>query len=383
MARRRSGTRSTQRRTSSKASRQVGYAVVGLGHFAQESILPAFTHARGNSRLVALVSGDPRKARALGTKYKVPVFGYEQFEECLALPEVDAVYIALPNSMHAEYAVRAARAGAHVLCEKPLATTEEECREMIRACAENDVRLMTAYRLHFEQANLQAVKAVREGKLGEVKLFTSTFSFQLRTPNIRAEADKGGGVLWDIGVYCVNAARYLFRSEPIEVFAFCDWSGDPRFLETEEAASVVMRFPEGKLAAFNVSFGAEAVATYRLVGTEGELHLENAYEVKGPIHWTLKRQGKTRRGKAPSRDQLAPELITFSDCILEGREPEPDGWEGLADVRIISALYESAVSRRPVQLEPLARTRRPTPDQEQRHPPTRTPELVLVQAPSH
>ncbi|ADO68013.1 Gfo/Idh/MocA family protein [Stigmatella aurantiaca] len=382
MAQRQRGKQGTRRRTGAKAKRQVGYAVVGLGHFAQESVLPAFAHARGNSRLVALVSGDAKKARVLGKKHGVPVFGYEQFEECLALPEVEAVYIVLPNTMHAEYAVRAARAGAHVLCEKPLATTEAECREMIGACEESDVRLMTAYRLHFEKANLQAVKAVREGKLGEPRLFSSTFCFQLKTPNIRAEADKGGGVLWDIGVYCVNAARYLFRAEPVEVFAFYDRSGDARFTETEEAASVVMRFPEGKLAAFNVSFGAEAVATYRLVGTQGELHLENAYEAKGPIHWTLKSRGKTRRGKAPSRDQLAAELVTFSDCILQGKDPEPDGWEGLADVRIVSALYESARTGKPVKLEPIERKRRPTPEQEVGRPPAKTPELIHVQAPA-
>jgi predicted dehydrogenase len=312
----------------------------------------------------------------------VPVFGYERYEECLALPEVEAVYIVLPNTLHAEYAVRAARAGVHVLCEKPLATTEAECREMIRAAEESDVRLMTAYRLHFEEANLRAVEAVREGKLGAPRLFTSTFSFQVNAPNIRIERDKGGGVLWDIGVYCVNAARYLFRAEPVEVFAFCDKGQDPRFTETEEAASVVMRFPEGRLAAFNVSFGAEGVATYQLVGTEGTLKVDNAYEYKGEARWELTAEGKARKGKVRERDQIAPELLAFSDCILEGREPEPDGWEGLADVRIISALYESARTGRPVRLEPLERPRRPTKEQELHCPPSEGAELVNAEAPS-
>jgi glucose-fructose oxidoreductase len=367
---------------SKKAERQVGYAVVGLGHFAQDAILPAFEHAKENSRLVALVSGDPEKARELGERYGVPVFSYERFEECLALPEVEAVYIAVPNSLHSEYAVRSAKAGVHVLCEKPLATTEAECREMIRACEESDVRLMTAYRLHFEQANLTAIEAVREGKIGDPRLFTSTFSFQVKAPNIRLERDKGGGVLWDIGVYCVNAARYLFRAEPVEAFALCDKSEDPRFTETEEAASVVLRFPEGKLAAFNVSFGAEAVATYQLVGTEGTLKLDNAYEYKGEIRWELTSHGKTRKGKVQERDQLAPELLTFSDCILEGRTPEPDGWEGLADVRVITALYESARTGQAVKLKPFERPRRPTKEQEEHRPPSETPELINVEAPS-
>ncbi|WP_224368592.1 Gfo/Idh/MocA family protein [Hyalangium versicolor] len=372
----------TRKRRKKKATRQVGYAVVGLGHFAQDAILPAFEHAQENSRLVALVSGDPEKARELGERHGVPVFGYDRLEECLAMPEVEAVYIAVPNTLHAEYAVRAARAGVHVLCEKPLAITEEQCREMIRACEENDVRLMTAYRLHFEQANLTAVEAVREGKIGDPRLFTSTFTFQINAPNIRLERDKGGGVLWDIGVYCVNAARYLFRAEPVEVFAFCDKSEDPRFAEVEEAASVVMRFPEGKLAAFNVSFGAEAVATYQLVGTQGTLKLDNAYEYKGDIRWELMSEGKTRKGKVTQRDQIAPELLTFSDCILEGQEPEPNGWEGLADVRIISALYESSRTGQPVKLEPFEKPQRPTMEQEERRPAADTPEIINAEAPS-
>ncbi|WP_224240441.1 Gfo/Idh/MocA family protein [Hyalangium gracile] len=371
-----------RKRRTKKATRQVGYAVVGLGHFAQDAILPAFEHAKDNSKLVALVSGDPEKARELGERHGVPVFDYDRLEECLALPEVEAVYIAVPNARHAEFAVRAAKAGVHVLCEKPLAITVEQCREMIRACEESDVRLMTAYRLHFEQANLTAVEAVREGKIGDPRMFTSTFTFQINAPNIRLERDKGGGVLWDIGVYCVNAARYLFRAEPVEVFAFCDKGKDARFTEVEEAASVVMRFPEGKLAAFNVSFGSEAVATYQVVGTEGTLKLDNAYEYKGDIRWELMSEGKTRKGKVPPRDQIAPELLAFSDCVIEGQEPEPNGWEGLADVRIISALYESARTGQPVRLEPFEKPRRPTKEQEEHRPAGDTPELINVEAPS-
>jgi glucose-fructose oxidoreductase len=150
----------------------------------------------------------------------------------------------------------------------------------------------------------------------------------------------------------------------------------------EEAASVVMRFPEGKVAAFNVSFGAEAVATYQLVGTQGTLKVDNAYEYKGELRWELTSEEKTRKGKVSERDQIAPELLSFSDCIIEGREPEPDGWEGLADVRIITALYESARMGRPVKLEPFEKPRRPTKEQEEHRPASETPELVNVEAPS-
>ncbi|HEX8821510.1 MAG TPA: Gfo/Idh/MocA family oxidoreductase [Archangium sp.] len=363
-----------------KKARKVGYAVVGLGHFAQDAILPAFKNAKKNSQLVALVSGDAQKHRVLGKRYKVPVFGYDQLDQCLAMPEVDAVYIALPNSLHAEYAVRAARAGAHVLCEKPMALDENQCMEMIRAAEDSDVKLMTAYRLHFESANLAAMEAVRKGKIGEPRLFSSSFSFQIQAPNIRVDADTGGGVAWDIGVYCVNAARYLFRSEPEEVFAFRAKGKDERFAETEEAVSAVLRFPDDRLASFNVSFGAAPTSTYQLVGTKGSVRLENAYEYKGKMTFELQTKG-TKKRTLPARDQIAPELTYFSDCILNDREVEPSGWEGLADVRIIRAIYASAESGRPVRLEPFEKRQRPTQEQEQRRPPVKPPEPVNATSP--
>jgi glucose-fructose oxidoreductase len=363
-----------------KTSRKIGYAVVGLGHFAQDAILPAFKNAKKNSRLVALVSGDPTKHRVIGKRYKVPVYGYDQFEECLASPDVDAVYIALPNSMHAEYTVRAARAGAHVLCEKPMALDENQCMEMIRAAEDSDVKLMTAYRLHFESANLAAMEAVRKGKIGEPRIFSSSFSFQIQGPNIRIDREAGGGVAWDIGVYCVNAARYLFRSEPEEVFAFRVKGKDERFAETEEAVSAVLRFPEDRLASFNVSFGAAPTSTYQLVGTKGSLRLENAYDYKGKMTLELQTKG-TKKRTLPERDQIGPEISYFSDCILNDREVEPSGWEGLADVRIIRAIYESADSGRAVRLEPFEKRRRPTEEQEQRRPPVQPPEPVNAAPP--
>lgn len=349
----------------SRETRKVGYAVVGLGHFAQQAMLPAFAHAERNSRLAALVTGDREKARKLGRQYGVPVYSYEQLEECIAQPEVDAVYIATPNTTHAEFAVRAARAGAHVLCEKPLATTEAECRRMIGACEDSDVKLMVAYRLHFEEGNLRLVEAIEKGRIGEPRFFNSTFSFQVKAPNIRLEAQAGGGVLWDIGVYCVNAARYLFRAEPVEVFAFKAKGHEARFAETEEAVAAVMRFPDERLASFTVSFGAASTGAYSVVGTEGEVRLENAYSYQDEIHWKVRpEKGRGSEGTVPPRDQLAPELLYFSDCILRDVHPEPDGWEGLADVRIISALYTSAEKGRPVRIKPVEQRKRPTRAQE-------------------
>ena len=165
-------------------STTIRYAVVGLGYISQNAVLPAFAHARRNSRLAALVSDDPVKLKTLSKKYHVKgTYSYDQYDDCLR--HVDAVYIALPNSMHAEYTIRAANAGVHVLCEKPMAVTVDECQRMIDACDEASVKLMIAYRLHFEQINLTAIDLVRRGRIGDPKFFNSSFSMQVRPGDIR------------------------------------------------------------------------------------------------------------------------------------------------------------------------------------------------------
>src|SRR5436190_6184841 len=165
------------------AERRVRYAVVGLGYSTQIATLPAFANARRNSELVALVSDDPEKLELLGKKYRVEnLYPYEAFAECLR--NVDAVYIGLPNHLHAEYTEAAAAAGVHVLCEKPLAVTEEQCERMVVACDAAGVWLMTAYRLHFEHANLRAIELAQSGELGELRFFEAGFSMQVREDNI-------------------------------------------------------------------------------------------------------------------------------------------------------------------------------------------------------
>ena len=153
-------------------------------------------HAARNSVLAALVSDDSEKLRQLGRRYGIKLtYPYEKYDDCLRSGDFDAVYIALPNSMHAEYSIRAARAGVHVLCEKPMTVTERECQARIRAAKKHKVKLMIAYRLHFEQANLKAIEIVKSGKLGELRFFSSAFGLQVREGNIRTDADLGGGTL--------------------------------------------------------------------------------------------------------------------------------------------------------------------------------------------
>jgi len=359
--------------------RLIRYAVVGLGHIAQVAVLPAFGNARRNSKLAALVSGDPLKREKLGKKYDVEhSYAYEQYDECLA-SGIDAVYIALPNSMHCEYAVRAARAGKHVLVEKPMALTEDECERMMRAAREAGVKLMVAYRLHFERANLEAGEVARSGRIGEPRLFNSTFCTPVVPGNIRVRRDTGGGVLYDIGIYCINAARALFRDEPNEVHATAAGAiGD-----VEESVSAVLRFSSERLASFTCSFGATKVSEYRLVGTKGELAVDPAYEYAKPLEHRLSLEGNlVSERRFAKRDQFAPELLYFSDCVLQNRDPEPSAEEGLADVRVIRALYQSIESGQPVELAPFERRERPSLEQEIRRPPIEKPQVIHAQAPS-
>jgi glucose-fructose oxidoreductase len=366
--------------------RRVRYAVVGLGHIAQVAVLPAFAHARKNSELVALCSDDAEKLGKVGRKYQVEHrFGYERFEEGLAESGADAVYIALPNHLHREYAERAAAAGVHVLTEKPMAVTEDDCRAMIDACDRHGVKLMVAYRLHFEEANLRAVELVQSGRLGEVRLFNSVFTMTVKEGDIRLNPRaEGGGTLYDIGIYCINAARYLFEAEPEEVTAFTARGDDPRFSAdgVDEMTSAVLRFPGDRLAAFTTSFGAADVARLQVVGTKGDLVMDPAYEYAEALSHRITIGEKTTQRKFARRDQFAPELLYFSECIMTGEDPEPSGREGLADVRIIRALYQSADRGEPVALAPFDKRERPTLEQEIRRPPVQKPELVRTSAPS-
>ncbi len=319
---------------------KIRYGVVGLGHIAQVAVLPAFAHAE-NSELTALVSDDPEKLEKLGRKYRVKArFSYQQYDECLRSGMLDAVYIALPNHLHREYTERAARAGVHVLCEKPMAVTEEDCLAMIRVTEENGVKLMVAYRLHFEEANLKAIELVQQGRLGEPRLFDSVFTMTVKEGDIRLNPrELGGGTLYDIGVYCINAVRNLFGAEPMEVVAFSANCGDARFVDCEETTSAILRFPgRERLAMFTCSFGAADVSSYRVVGSRGDLVMDPAYEYAEELKQRVTIDGRTRERTFPRRDQFAPELVAFSECILTGAAPEPSGWEGFADVRVVRSL---------------------------------------------
>jgi predicted dehydrogenase len=378
----------TKRRTRNAKERNdeagtVRYAVVGLGWIAQSAVLPAFAGARRNSKLEALVSDDDTKLKALGGKYGVEKrYSYDEFDRCLADSDLDAVFIALPNTMHRTYTEAAARAGKHVLCEKPMAMTEQDCRSMIDSCKSADVRLMIAYRLHFEKANLAAAELVQSGRIGEPRIFDSVFVNDVEAGNLRLRAGEGGP-LYDIGTYCVNAARSLFRAEPVEVSAWHERrSGDPRFADVPEITAGRLRFPDDRIASFVCSFGGSSASQYQVVGTKGVLCVDPAYSIGDDLVHSLTIKGKTTTRTFPGRDQFAAELLAFSDCVLDGSEPEPSGEEGLADVRVLEALDESAKNGgRTVKLSPFKRSRYPGMEQERSRPKGRKARLVHAEDP--
>jgi predicted dehydrogenase len=335
---------------------KIRYAVVGLGHIAQVAVLPAFKHARSNSRLVALISGDAEKLKRIGDKYNIlKRYLYSEIEECFKQAEVDAIYIATPNPYHRLITETAAKYGIHVLCEKPLAVTTEDCLSMIRVAKKMKIELMVAYRHHFGPANMRFIKEAHSKRIGDLKIFNSTFTFPIKDQhNIRLEdTHNGGGPLYDIGVYCINSARSLFKTEPLQVFAMAGNTKDTRFKKIDEVISCILKFSEGRMATFSVSFGAFASADIDLIGTRGRLKLEHAYQYNHSITLKIYEDGKITSRKYPKENQFASEIIYFSDCIHHNKKSETSGEEGMADIKIIEALLLSLDLGSPINLEEI------------------------------
>ncbi|AGS26514.1 Gfo/Idh/MocA family protein [Rhizobium etli] len=355
----------------------IRYAVVGAGWISQEAFLPAVPQT-GNSRVTAIISGNREGATQLAAFFAIDhVCDYRDFDALLRQDVVDAVYIAVPNPMHHDFAVRAANAGKHVMVEKPIATSEKEAIAMIDAAARNDVLLMTSYRLHNEPATLTALDILRARKIGEPLAFSASFGFQSQTGNHRLKSEFWGGPLQDIGIYCINAARHVFEAEPVEVFAMAARpQNDQRFTEVDASIAVTLRFPQNRLAQFFCSFGVFDVDTYRIAGTEGELIVENGFRFDTPSRLIVKTKRNIDNISYGIHDQFAGQIQYFSQCILTGTRPEPDGEEGLADLKVLIAIEQSMRAGAP---QPVSNPTRPGhPDLSMvRRLPTTTRRLLL------
>ncbi len=341
------------------SGKKVRYAVVGLGDITQEAMLPGVAHT-GNSELAAFVTDDPEKARALGKSYGVSdSYSYAQFDEMLRSGTVDAIYLATPNWRHAEFAVPALRAGIHVLAEKPLEVSTAKCREILEAQKASTAKLMVAYRLHFEPATLAAIEAVRSGELGELILFSSAFTQMVDPAGHRAKHGDDAGPLLDMGPYPVNAARYMFGDEPTEVASAVGTRHPEAGLgDFDDTVAVTLRFPGGRLAQFVLSYYGNTLDTYVVVGTKGSLQLNPGFMYGKPLEHQMV-VGESKSAKSfKNTDHFGGELKYFSDCILNGIDPEPDGEEGYADVRVIEGILAALRSGKPQALEPFTRSKR-------------------------
>ena len=333
--------------------RKVGYAIIGLGRIADHFMRASRTCE--HSRVTALVSGHRDKAERIAAEYGVPrenIYSYEDFDRIATNKAVDAVYVALPNSMHAEYTIRSAKAGKHVLCEKPMAISIAECEQMIAACKSAKVKLMIAYRLHFEPTTLKALEIVRSGKLGSLQTMQGANGFNIGVGEWRYNKKlAGGGAIFDVGVYCINAHRMFSGEEPVGVKA--DFStpqkDDPRFKEVEENSSWILRFPSGILASAASTYGSQMPGYYKLHGTKGWLQMDG-YNYDGQ-HLTAHYPAEEKGAPGISIDILSQEKDPmqfvrqadhFSDCILNNKTPQAPGEEGLADTRVIDSIYKAA-----------------------------------------
>ncbi len=342
---------------------KVRYAIVGAGWISQEAFMPAVPQT-DNSVMTAIVSGSPDNAAKLAEFYGIEhIYAYDEYDAALAAGTFDAVYVALPNSMHADYSIRALKRGIHAMVEKPLAINEAECEAMIAAGEEGGALLMTAYRLHCEPGTVEAIRLVREGAIGTPRYFSSDFSFVAPAGNHRLLAEHWGGPFQDLGVYCVNACRHLFGAEPVEARAMKVHGNDPRFAEVEQNMTAVLRFPDDSIAKFTVSFDAAGIDTYRIMGTEGEIEMRPGLRFETPTHMILRQNDKIIREETfADIDHFGAQTAYFSDCIKSGTQPEPDGAEGLADVRVLRAIEAAAETGQPQKIDSPPRLSHPSAD---------------------
>lgn len=343
-------------------SRRIGYAVVGLGHLALEEILPALSSCK-KSKLAALVSGSPEKLKKVAAQYGIAqenCYSYKTYDQIKNNKEVDVIYIVLPNGLHKEYVIRGAKAGKHILCEKPLANTSAECRDMIAACTGEGVKLMVAYRIHYQPHNRKLREMLQQKEFGIPKFVEAHNSQSTANPDHwrHKKALAGGGALPDIGLYCLNTTRFVLGEEPVEVFAYqYSTPGNPLFREIEELVSWQMRFPSGVIASCATDYDVHESRRYRVNCKTGWIDIDQAYAYKGQRLKTSRADGKMKRSEEitlAENNQFAEEMDHFSDCIMNNKKPYTPGEEGLQDHIIMEAIYQSAREGKPVKINGLA-----------------------------
>ena len=332
-------------------SKKLGVALCGLGSLSTNQIAPALQKTQ-HCRLAGIVTGSPQKAKQWQAKYDIPdrsVYSYDTMERMADNPDIDIVYVVTPNALHLEHATKAAKAGKHVFCEKPMEISVERCQQMIEVCAKAERMLGVAYRCQFEPHHLECIRIAREKELGELKIIEGAFGFVIGDPNQwrLKHALSGGGALMDVGIYVLQATRYLTGEEPVMVSAL-ETKTDPRkFAEVDESIAWTATFPSGVIAYCATTFNASApFCRFRVQTDRGWFGLDPAYNYGGL-------EGARSDGKPlkfPQQDHFALEMDAFAQSILEGKPTKVSGEEGLQDVKILMAIYESARTGKAVRI---------------------------------
>ena len=327
-----------------KEAQKLGWALVGLSRLSQNNIGPALLKTK-HARLTGLVTGSPDKVADWQMKYGVEdsgVYSYDNFDKIIDNPDIDVVYIVLPNSMHKEYVLRAAKAGKHVYVEKPMAITPEDCREMIAACDEAGVKLGVAYRLQFEPHHVEAIRFAHEKVFGEVKHIDAGFGFQMKDPTQwRLKKEFGGGALYDVGVYAIQGIRYLMDEEPETVSAVEVKTDKELFAEVDETITCTMKFASGRTANLFTSFNLNGYNRMTAFAEKGKFGMDPCFGTKGQAGWTSNPKIPLN---FPKTDHFEDQIDLFSQAIIEGKEWKVDGSEGLKDHLVMEAIFKSIAS---------------------------------------
>ena len=328
-------------RVQSQEKKKLGYALVGLGGLSTNQIAPGLEKTE-HSRLAGIVSGTPSKIEKWKAKYNLPArncYNYDNYDQIATNPDIDVVYVVLPNGMHPEYTIRGAKAGKHVLCEKPMANSASDCQAMINACKDAGKKLAIGYRCQFEPNNIECMRLAREKVFGDLKMIDAGFGFRIGNPDQwRLKADLArGGALMDVGIYALQACRFLAGEEPVEISAQETKTDPVKFAEVDESIVWTMKFPSGVLAYCSTTYNFSGINRFSAHCDKGWFSLDPAYSYGGI-------KGRTSKGdviEKPVIDQFANEMDNFSKCILEDRESQVSGEEGMRDLKVIEAIYRS------------------------------------------
>jgi glucose-fructose oxidoreductase len=328
--------------------KKLGIALVGLGYYSTDLLAPALALTE-NCYLSGIVTGTPSKAKEWKLRHNLPeknIYTYSTFDALANNADIDVVYIVLPPSMHAEYTIRAANAGKHVWCEKPMAMTVSECQSMIDACSKNRVKLSVGYRMQHEPNTQQIIRFGKEKAYGKIQTVTASAGyFDGRSNHWKQKKSMGGGSMYDMGVYPLNATRYCTGLEPIAVTARQSTTRPEIYTEVDETMNFELEFPEGITASCETSFG-KGMNDLKVKCTKGSYELSPFQSYSGI-------RGKTSDGKkliATIPNQQARQMDDDALAIINGTSVLAPGEEGLKDIRVVEAIYKSVAEKRKIQI---------------------------------